>query len=163
VLENLVGTPPPAPPPNVPALDDNTVSAALPVRERLKQHRANAACAGCHALIDPAGFALEGYDAVGRRRSLEEGQPVDVSGGLPDGSAFADVVGLEDALLKRPEVFVGTLSEKLFTFALGRGVEWYDGPAIRDVVRKARAADYHFAALVEAIVESPPFRMRTTP
>jgi hypothetical protein len=163
VLENLLGTPPPPPPPNVPALDDNTVSATLPVRERLQQHRANAACASCHNLIDPTGFALEYFDAVGRWRSTEEGQPVDVSGGLPDGSKFTGVSGLEDALLKRPEVFVGTMTEKLFTFALGRGVEYYDGPAVREVVRKAKAADYRFSALIEAMVTSTPFQMRTSP
>ena len=163
VLENLLGTPPPPPLPNVPALDDNTVSASLPVRERLQQHRANAACASCHNLMDPVGFALEHYDAVGRRRTLEEGQPVDASGGLPDGSRFTGVGGLEDALLKRPEVFVGTLTEKLLTFALGRGVEYYDGPAVRGIVRAAKAADYRFAALIEAIVTSPPFQMRASP
>lgn len=163
VLENLLGTPPPPPPPNVPALDDNTVSASLPVRERLKQHRANAACASCHNVIDPVGFALENFDAVGRWRNVEEGQPVDATGGLPDGQQFTGVAGLEDALLRRPEVFVSTLSEKLLTFALGRGIEPYDGPAVREVVRKARAADYRFSAIVGAIVESPSFQMRTSP
>ena len=163
VLETLLGTPPPPPPPNVPALDDNSVSAALPVRERLKQHRANAACASCHNVIDPAGFALENFDAVGRWRDLEEGQPVDASGGLPDGSTFTGVRALEDALLKRPELFVGTLTEKLLTFALGRGVEPHDGPAVREVVRRAKADDYRFSALVEAIVTSIPFQMRASP
>src|SRR5207244_9415334 len=163
VLETLLGSPPPPPPPNVPALDDNTVSAALPVRERLAKHRANAACASCHNVIDPAGFALENFDAVGRWRTLEEGQPVDAAGGLPDGSRFTGVAGLEEALLKRPEVFVGTLTEKLLTYALGRGVEYYDGPAVREVVRTARGADYRFSALIGAIVNSIPFQMRTTP
>jgi hypothetical protein len=163
VLENLLGSPPPPPPANVPALKDNTVDAALPVRERLQQHRANPACAGCHSLIDPAGFALENFDAVGRWRTLEEGQPVDASGGLPDGSRFIGVAGLEDALLKRPELFVGTLTEKLLTFALGRGIEYYDGPAVREVVRGARARGYRFSALIEAIVTSTPFQMRASP
>ena len=117
ILENLLGTPPPPPLPDVPALDDNTVSATLPVRERLLQHRANAACATCHNLMDPVGFALENFDAVGRWRTAEEGQPVDASGGLPDGSQFTGVGGMEAALLKRPEIFVGTLTEKLLTFA----------------------------------------------
>src|SRR5262249_51127695 len=94
-LENLLGSPPPPPPPNVPALDDNTVAATLSVRERLEKHRANAACASCHNQIDPAGFALENFDAVGRWRTTEEGKPVDVSGGLPDGSKFSGVAGLE--------------------------------------------------------------------
>jgi hypothetical protein len=162
VLENLLGTPPPPPLPDVPALDDNTVSATLPVRQRLMQHRANAACASCHNLMDPVGFALENFDAVGRWRTAEEGQPVDASGGLPDGSQFTGVSGLEAALLKRPEIFVGTLAEKLLTFALGRGVEYYDGPAVREVVRKARAADYRFSALIGAIVSSTPFQMRAS-
>ena len=163
ILDNLLGTPPPPPLPDVPALDDNTVSAALPVRERLAAHRANSACASCHNLLDPVGFSLENYDAVGRWRAYEEGKPVDASGGLPDGSQFAGVGGLETALLARPEVFVNTLTEKLLTFALGRGVEYYDGPAVRDVLRKARAADYRFSDLVVAIVSSTPFQMRTSP
>ena len=134
VLKNLVGTPPPPPPPNVPALEDNTVSSTLSVRERLKQHRANAACASCHELMDPVGFALENFDAVGRWRETEAGQPIDASGGFPDGSEFVGVSGLEQALLDRPELFVRTLTEKLLTFALGRGVEYYDAPAIRKIV-----------------------------
>jgi hypothetical protein len=133
------------------------------VRERLKQHRANAACASCHNLIDPTGFALENFDAVGRWRTTEEGQPVDASGGLPDGSKFAGVAGLEEALLTRPELFVGTMTEKLLTFALGRGVEYYDGPAVREVVRRAKAADNRFSAVIEAIVMSTPFQMRASP
>src|SRR5205085_8030211 len=155
-------TPPPPPLPNVPALNDNTISSTLSVRERLMQHRANPTCASCHNLMDPVGFSLENFDAVGRWRTTEEGQPVDVSGGLPDGSRFAGVGGLEDALLKRPEVFVGTLTEKLLTFALGRGVEPYDGPAVRQIVRTAKAADYKFSALIGAIVTSTPFQMRTS-
>jgi mono/diheme cytochrome c family protein len=163
VLENLVGTPPPAQPPNVPALEDNTVSAALPIRERLAAHRKNAACASCHTFMDPAGFALENFDAVGRWRTIEEGRPVDASGGLPDGSQFTGVAGLEAGLLKRPEVFVNTLTEKLLTFALGRGVGPADGPAVRQVLRAARAKDYRFSAIVEAIVQSDPFLMRAGP
>jgi hypothetical protein len=163
VLENLLGTPPPPAPSNVPALDDNTVSATLSVRERLAKHRANAACASCHNQMDPVGFALENFDAVGRWRTTEEGQPVDASGGLPDGSKFNGAAGLEAALLKRPELFVGTLTEKLLTFALGRGIESFDAPAIREVVRKGQTADYRFSALIEAIVTSTPFQMRNSP
>ena len=162
VLEKLLGTPPPPPMPDVPALDDNTVSAALPVRERLMQHRANVACASCHNMMDPIGFSLENFDAVGRWRTLEEGHPVDASGGLPDGSTFTGVDGLEAALLKRPDVFVGTLGEKLLTYALGRGVEHYDAPGVREVVRRSQASDFRFSALIEAIVASPPFQMRTS-
>ena len=163
VLENLLGTPPPPAPPNIPALDDNTVSATLPVRERLAKHRANAACASCHNSMDPVGFALENFDAVGRWRTTEEGQPVDASGGLPDGSKFDGAAGLEAGLLKRPEIFVGTLTEKLLTFALGRGIETFDGPAVRKIVSSAKAVAYRFAALIEAIVMSTPFQMRNSP
>jgi hypothetical protein len=160
VLENIIGTPPPPPAPDVPALRDNTVSQNLSVRERLAEHRANAACASCHNMIDPPGFALENFDAVGRWRTLEEGKPVDASGGLPDGSKFTGVSGLEDGLMERPEVFVGTLTEKLLTFALGRGVEPYDGPAIRKIVRDAQAADYRFSSIIVGITKSTPFTMR---
>jgi hypothetical protein len=162
VLENILGTPPPPPPGNVPALKDNTVSSSLSVRERLAQHRADAACAGCHKLMDPVGFSLENFDAVGRWRSLEEGRLIDATGGLPDGSQFEGVAGLERALLKRPEQFVGTLAEKLLTFALGRGVKSCDAPAIRKIVRDARAQDYRFSSLVVGIATSIPFRMRNS-
>jgi hypothetical protein len=161
VLENIIGTPPPPPLPDVPALD-NVVAANLSVRERLAQHRASSVCASCHNLIDPPGFALENYDAVGRWRFLEEGKPVDASGGLPDGSQFTGIAALEDGLLQRPELFVGTLTEKLLTFALGRGVEHYDAPAVRRIVREARADDYKFSSLIVGITRSTPFTMRRT-
>jgi hypothetical protein len=160
VLENLLGAPPPPPPGDVPALKDNTVSSSLSVRERLAEHRANPACAGCHRLMDPVGFALENFDAVGRWRASEEGRPIDATGGLPDGSRFEGVAGLERALLRRPEVFVSALTEKLLTFALGRGVEPFDAPAVRTIVRDARARDYRFSELVLGIAASTPFRMR---
>jgi mono/diheme cytochrome c family protein len=161
VLENLLGTPPPPPPANVPALKENTVDSSLSVRERLAEHRANPACAGCHTLMDPPGFALEAFDAVGRRRAAEEGRPIDDSGGLPDGSRFDGVAGLERAILKRPEVFATALTEKLLTFALGRLVTPADGPAVRGVVRDAREQDYRLSSLIVGIAQSPPFRMRT--
>ena len=110
--------------------------------------------------MDPVGFSLENFDAVGRWRSVEEGKPVDATGGLPDGSVFAGVAELEQALLNRPEMFVGTLAEKLLTFALGRGVEYVDAPAIRKVVRDARAENYRFSSLVLGIATSTPFQMR---
>ena len=163
ILGTLLGTAPPPPPPNVPALEDNAVSASLPVRERLAQHRANAACASCHDLMDPVGFALENFDALGRWRTLEEGKPVDASGGFPDGAKFTGVAGLEQALLNRPELFAGTLTEKLLTFALGRGVETYDAPAVRQVVRDAKADNHRFSAIVLGIVKSTPFTMRQSP
>ena len=112
--------------------------------------------------MDPAGFSLENFDAVGRWRTVEEGQPIDVSGGLPDGSKFTGVSGLEAGLLHRPEVFVGTLTEKLLTFALGRGVEYYDAPAVRKIVRKARAEDFRFSSIILGIVNSTPFIMRNS-
>jgi Protein of unknown function (DUF1592)/Protein of unknown function (DUF1588)/Protein of unknown function (DUF1585)/Protein of unknown function (DUF1587)/Protein of unknown function (DUF1595) len=160
ILENILGTPPPPPPANVPALKDNTVSSSLSVRERLAEHRRNVACAGCHKLMDPVGFSLENYDAVGRWRTVEEGRPVDASGGLPDGSQFDGVAGLEQALRKRPELFVGTMAEKLLTFALGRGVAYTDAPAIRKVVRDARSNHYRFSSLIVGIATSTPFQMR---
>ena len=160
VLENILGTPPPPPPANVPALKDNTVASSLSVRERLAVHRADAACAGCHKLTDPVGFALENFDAVGRWRAIEEGRPIDSTGGLPDGSHFDGVTGLENALLKRPELFVGTLTEKLLTFALGRGLESSDAPAVRKIVRDARDQNDRFSSLIVGIATSTPFTMR---
>jgi hypothetical protein len=160
VLENILGTPPPPPPGDVASLADNTVSAALPIRERLAAHRSNAACASCHKLIDPVGFPLEQFDAVGRWRMLEEGKPVDAAGGLPDGSEFAGVAGLERALLRHPEQFVRTLTEKLLTFALGRAPEAADAPAVRKIVRDARATNYRWSSLILGVATSTPFQMR---
>lgn len=160
ILENFLGTPPPPPPSNVPPLRENTVSASLPIRERLAEHRANAACASCHRLIDPVGFPLEQFDAVGRWRTMDEGRPIDAAGGLPDGSEFAGVSGMEEALLRRPEWFVRTLTEKLFTFALGRPPEESDAPAIRKIIREARAQNYRFSALIESLTTSAPFQKR---
>ena len=162
ILDNILGVPPPPPLPDVPALKDNTVDGNLSVRRRLAEHRTNATCAACHNLMDPVGLSLEKFDAVGRRRATEEGAPIDASGSLPDGSQFADVQGLEQALLKRPEIFVGTLAEKLLTYASGRGVEYYDGPAIRAIVRDARRQDFRLSSIVLGIVKSTPFQMRTS-
>ena len=160
ILENIFGAPPPPPPPNVPTLD-NSVSASLPMRERLSAHRSNPACASCHTTIDPIGFALENFDALGRWRDYEDGVPVDASGGLP-GSSEADhgVTGLENSLLARPELFAGTLTRKLMTFALGRGVEHFDAPAVRKILREAEPGGYRFSGLVLGIVKSVPFQMR---
>ena len=163
ILANLVGEPPPPPPPNVPALDDNTVSASLPMRARLAAHRKNPSCASCHNVMDPVGFALENFDAVGRWRVSEDHQPIDVSGGLPDGSTLEGVAALERGLLQRPDLFAGTLTEKLLTFALGRGIESYDAPAIREIVRHAQAEQFRFSALILGIVNSTPFQLRKTP
>ena len=163
VLENIFGSPPPPPPPNVPALEDNTVAANLSVRARLEQHRADAACASCHDLIDPVGYALENFDALGRWRDVEAGEPIDVHGQLADGREIDGVAGLEQALLERPELFVQTLTEKLMTFALGRGIESADAPTVRSIVRRAQRSDYRFSELILGIVESRPFQMRKAP
>ena len=161
VLRNIMGAPPPAPPPDVPALDESTMAANLSMRERLAAHRANAVCASCHRTIDPVGFSLENYDAVGRWRDLEvENQPVDASGAVPGDREFQGVDGLEEALLRRPELFTATLTENLLTFALGRGVEYYDAPAIRKIVSGAEKDQYRFSSLILGIVKSAPFQMR---
>jgi hypothetical protein len=161
ILDNLLGVPPPPPPEVVPPLKENTsIGKGLPVRERLAEHRSNPACSGCHKLMDPVGFSMENYDAVGRWRTLEESKRIDAGGGLPDGSQFSGVSGLEQALLSRPEVFLGTFTEKLLTFALGRGVEYCDAPAVRKVVREARTQDFRFSSFIMGMVKSTPFQMR---
>ena len=161
VLSNILGAPPPPPPPNVPALDESTMAANLSMRERLAAHRSNAACASCHRTIDPAGFPLENFDAVGQWRDLEvDERPVNASGTLPGTGEFRGIDGLEDALLARPNLFATTLTEKLLTFALGRGVEYYDAPAVREIVRDAERDDYRFSSIILGIVKSIPFQMR---
>jgi hypothetical protein len=162
VLENILGAPPPPPPPNVPSLKENNTEGKAPsMRERMAQHRANPACASCHQLMDPIGLSMENFDAIGRWRTRSEaGTPVDASGGLPDGSTFDGVTGLRQALLARPELFVSTITEKLLTYALGRGLEPYDAPAVRAITRGSRADAYRFTSLVLGIVESTPFQMR---
>ena len=162
ILENLLGTPVPPPPVNVPPLPENEPGAKiLTVRERMVQHRANPVCSSCHQLMDPVGLATENFDAIGRWRTQNEaGGPVDASGGLPDGSTFDGAIGLRKAVLNRPELFVTTLTEKLMTYALGRGLEHYDAPAVRAITRQARTDDYRFSSVVLGIVNSTPFRMR---
>ncbi len=160
VLENLLGVPPPPPPAVVPALEEKTISGSLSVRERLMEHRANPACAGCHSLMDPVGFSLENYDAVGRWRNFEADQPIDAAGAFPGGGEFDGAEGLEKALIKKPELFVSTLVEKLLTYSLGRVVEYYDAPSVRKIVRDASAEDYRFSSIILGIVESKPFQMR---
>ena len=161
VLENLLGAPPPAPPPNVPPLQpSNFADAPRSVRERMVQHRQNPVCASCHSLMDPIGLSLENFDAVGRWRTREEsGATVDGSGSLPDGKTFVGAAGLTEALLGS-DVFVRTLTEKMMIYALGRGLEYYDAPAMRAVVRAAARQDHRVTALIREIVRSAPFRMR---
>jgi mono/diheme cytochrome c family protein len=160
ILENLLGVPPPPPPPNVPALEQTPGLQPKTMRERLDAHRANPACAGCHRLTDPLGFSLENFNAVGGWRTRDAGANVDASGALPDGTPLNGVAALRGALLKHPDAFVRTLSEKLLIYALGRGLQAYDQPVIRGIVRDAAARDYRFSSLVLGIVKSAPFQMR---
>ena len=162
VLENVLGMPPPPPPPNVPPLDAGAAGGEAPsMRERMAQHRRNPACAACHQLMDPAGLAMENFDAVGRWRERDEAwRAIDAAGSLPGSAAFDGVAGLRQALLARPDLFVRTLAEKLLTFALGRGVDHADAPAVRQVLREAARDDNRFSSLVLAIVKSTPFQMR---
>jgi hypothetical protein len=161
ILENLLGTPPPPPPAAVPPLDVST-DAARPrtLRERMESHRANAACASCHRVMDPIGFAMENFDATGAWRSREEGVPIDASGQLADGSRVDGVVALREALLRRSDVFMRTLTERLMIYALGRGLQHYDLPEVRAIVRGAAKKDQRFSAFVMGIVTSTPFQKR---
>jgi hypothetical protein len=161
-LENVLGTPPNPPPANVPPLKENAAGGtALSVRQRMEAHRANPACAGCHKVMDPYGFALDNFDGIGAWRDLSEaGAPIDSAVVLADGSKVDGPTALRNDLLARPQVFVGTMTEKMLTYALGRGVEYYDMPAVRKIVRNAAAHDYRFSTLVMGIVNSTPFQMR---
>ena len=162
VLENLLGGPPPEPPPNVPALETSSDGRVLTMREAMAMHRENPACSVCHAAMDPIGFSLENYDAVGKWRVEFAGQPIDASGLLPDGSTFDGPDGLRNLLLERPDDFVGTVTEKLLTFALGRSLEYYDMPSVRAIVRAAAQDDYRWSSVILGVIESAPFQMRRT-
>ena len=164
VLENILGTPPPPPPPDVPDLETAEGGQALSMREAMEQHRANPVCASCHRLMDPLGLALENFDAIGRWRDRSETRgAIDATGELPDGTPFDGPAGLRDALLRHPERFVTTVTEKLMTYALGRGVEYYDAPAVRAIVRDAAEGGYRLSSLVKGVVRSAPFQMRRSP
>jgi hypothetical protein len=161
VLENVLGTPPPAPPPNVPSLKENQAGqAAESVRARLEEHRRNPVCATCHDIMDPIGLALENFDAIGQWRTKEPGGPVDASGQLADGTHVDGPVALRKALTADPEQFVRVVTAKLLTYALGRGLEAYDMPVVRMIAADAKKDDYRFAAVIDGIVNSVPFRMR---
>ena len=161
ILENILGTPPPPPPPNVPPLKENDENAKpRSVRELLEEHRKSPACAGCHAVMDPLGFSLENFDGVGEWRVKDHSGPIDASGQLADGTKVEGPVTLRQALTKHPEQFVGTVTEKLLTYALGRGLEFYDMPVVRGIVREAARNDYKFSSLITGIVKSTPFQMR---
>jgi len=163
ILENLLGTPPPAPPANVPALPEQKQNdgRVLTVRELMAKHRANPVCASCHATIDPAGFALEQFDAIGKWREVDAGfQPIDASGTMPDGTPFSGIKDFRAILMSSPDQFVHTLTDKLLMYAIGRGTEYYDSPAIRQIMREAESNNYKFSSLIMSIVKSVPFRMK---
>jgi hypothetical protein len=161
ILENILGTPPPSPPANVPPLKETGEGGkALPLRALMEQHRANATCATCHRVIDPLGFSLENFDATGKWRVKEATGVVDASGQLADGTPVDGPVALRKAILKHPEQFVRTMTEKMLTYALGRGLEYYDMPVVRAIVRDAAAQNYRFSSIVLGIVKSTPFRMK---
>jgi len=162
VLENLLGGPPPEPPPNVPALETSSDGKILTMREAMVMHRENPACRVCHAAMDPIGFSLENYDVVGKWRREFAGQPIDASGLLPDGNTFDGPDGLQGLLLERPDDLVGTITEKLMRFALGRSLEYYDMPEVRAVVRAASVENYRWSSIILGVVESTPFQMRRT-
>jgi hypothetical protein len=161
IMENLMGTPPPAPPPNVPALKDQAQGGkVLSIRQLMEEHRKNAPCSTCHKVMDPLGFALENFNGVGEYRTKDASGPIDSSGQLADGTKIDGVVGLREALLKHPEYFVGTLTEKMLTYALGRPLEYYDMPVVRGIVQGAARNDYRFSSLITGIVKSEPFEMK---
>jgi mono/diheme cytochrome c family protein len=163
ILENFLGASPPPPPPNVPELKPTgEAGMVLSMRDRMVQHRANPVCAGCHAMMDPIGLSLENFDAVGQARALgESSEPIDASGSLPDGTKFIGAVGLRNALLAKSDQVVTTITEKLLTYALGRGLEYYDAPTVRAIVRNAGHQDYRFTTgLIMGVVKSTPFQMR---
>jgi mono/diheme cytochrome c family protein len=165
ILENVLGAPPPPKPANVPDLKENGANGQfLSMRERMEQHRANPACAGCHARMDPVGYAMENFDAVGRWRTVaENGQVIDATGALPDGTKFNGPAELRTLLAKSPEEFITVVSEKLFVYALGRGLEYYDAPTIRQMVRSASHDNYSFESLVLALVKSTPYTHKSSP
>jgi hypothetical protein len=161
VLENMLGTPPPPPPPDVPALDEKSKDAKLlTMRQRMEAHRANPACASCHKLMDPIGFSLDNFDAVGRWRENDANVPIDASGVLPDGTKFTGPVEFRGVLLNKRRQFVGTATEKLLTYALGRELQHFDAPAVRAILRDAAANEYRWSSVILGIVKSVPFQMR---
>ena len=161
VLENLLSAAPPPPPPNVPALKtEGEPGKSLTMREAMTRHRAAPACAGCHARMDPIGFAMENFDAIGRWRDTDDGSAIDTAGVFPDGSRFQGMAGLKQALVRHPEEFVDTIAERLLMYAVGRNLQYYDAPAVRAIVRAAAPSHYTFSALVSGVVTSRPFLER---
>jgi hypothetical protein len=163
VLEQLLGTPPPPPPPNVPALKIDENQKVLTMRQRMEEHRVSPQCAVCHRIMDPIGFALDNFDGLGKWRDTEGQEVIDPSGVLPDGTLFDGPVGLRDILVsKKRDVFVENFTERLLTYALGRGTEEYDQPVVRKIAREAAAKNHRWSAIILGIVKSKPFQMIQT-
>jgi hypothetical protein len=163
ILENILGAPPPPPPPNVPQLEENAVGSPKSLREQLEKHRASAACASCHSRLDPLGFSLENFDGVGRYRAEEGGSPIDASGSMTNGTTVTGPGGLKRVILDRKDEFVEVMAGKLLTYALGRGLEYYDQPTLRQIRREMAANNERFSSLVLGVVNSVPFQMRRAP
>ena len=173
ILENILGTPPPEPPADVPALDEEPSTGSVPItmRQRIAAHRQNPACASCHSMMDPLGLGLENFDSTGRWREVEAAgdaraalfAPIDSSGAFPDGTRFSNVPELKQALMARSDRFIATMTEKLLTYALGRGIEYYDAPAVRIITREAADSEYRLSSLILGVVKSMPFQMRGRP
>jgi hypothetical protein len=160
VLENLLNAPPPPPPPNVPDLEQTQLGADATLRQRMEVHRANAVCASCHSKMDPIGFGLENFDAIGNWRDKDGKSPIDASGKLPDGRAFNGPVELAKMLRSQSDAFAECIAEKIMIYALGRGLEAYDRPALKKIGAGVSAGQYRFSSLVLEIVKSLPFQMR---
>jgi hypothetical protein len=163
ILENVLGSPPPPPPPDVPQLEEKSVGSPKNLRQQLEKHRSNAGCAGCHARMDPLGFALENFDSTGKFRTSDAGGEIDASGALPNGQTVRGPGDLKKVMMDRKDQFIETLGERLLTYALGRGLEYYDEPAVRKIRRNAANNDYRFSTLILSVVDSVPFQMRRTP
>jgi hypothetical protein len=160
VLENILNAPPPPPPPNVPALDDTKIGASMTIRQQMEAHRANPVCASCHARMDPLGFGLENLNAIGAWRDVDGKFPIDPSGSLPGGKTFQGPGELKAILKAQPDAFVQSLTEKMLTYALGRGIERYDKPVLSAIQAKMKSDDYRFSDLILGIVTSVPFQTR---
>jgi hypothetical protein len=163
ILTNLLGVPPQPPPPNIPPLPDSGADGkVVSLRERMERHRANPVCAGCHRVMDPIGFSMENFDGIGRWRAKEDGLVIDASGTLFTGAKLDGVNALRQEMTKRPDVFVGVLSERMLTYGVGRGLEYYDMPAVRKIVQDARSTNFRFSSIVLGVVRSVPFQMKET-
>jgi hypothetical protein len=161
ILTNLLGVPPSPPPPNVPPLKEESPDGKpRSLRESLEAHRANPVCAGCHKAMDPIGFSMENFDAVGHWRTADHGAPIDASGTLFNGASVNGIGGLRQMLVSNPDVFVGVMTEKMLTYALGRGITYKDMPVVRKIVHDARTENYRFSSLVAGIVKSTPFQFK---